>query len=148
MGRNPKPTALKVLNGNPGKRPLNDKEPQPARSLPKSPYGMEYHAKKMWDDITPKLHRLGILTEIDHQMLELMCVHYGLARQAMTEIKKNGIISVGDRGNIIRNPALAVLNTNSQVFRRYATEFGLTPSSRAKLKVAEPDEDKDDYFGY
>ena len=28
-GRYPKPTALRVLQGNPGKRPLNDQEPRP-----------------------------------------------------------------------------------------------------------------------
>lgn len=30
-GRKPKPTALKVLEGNPGKRPLNDHEPIPPK---------------------------------------------------------------------------------------------------------------------
>ncbi len=28
-GRKPIPTKLKILHGNPGKRPLNDKEPEP-----------------------------------------------------------------------------------------------------------------------
>ena len=31
-GRKPKPTALKVLEGNPGKRPLNDREPVPPKA--------------------------------------------------------------------------------------------------------------------
>jgi hypothetical protein len=33
-GRRPKPTHLKVVTGNPGKRKLNDKEPTPAREIP------------------------------------------------------------------------------------------------------------------
>jgi len=37
-GRRPKPTHLKVVTGNPGKRKLNDKEPTPAREIP-SPKG-------------------------------------------------------------------------------------------------------------
>ena len=28
-GRKPKPTRLKVISGNPGKRPINDSEPDP-----------------------------------------------------------------------------------------------------------------------
>jgi len=28
-GRKPKPTALKIIEGNPGKRPLNKNEPKP-----------------------------------------------------------------------------------------------------------------------
>ena len=33
-GRKPKPTALKVLEGNPGKRPLNLYEPSPEGEMP------------------------------------------------------------------------------------------------------------------
>jgi len=33
-GRKPKPTAVKKLEGNPGKRKLNTKEPVPAKGMP------------------------------------------------------------------------------------------------------------------
>ena len=36
-GRKPKPTALKKLEGNPGKRKLNTKEPIPAKGMPNCP---------------------------------------------------------------------------------------------------------------
>ena len=36
-GRKPKPTALKVLEGNPGKRPLNDREPVPPKGRAQMP---------------------------------------------------------------------------------------------------------------
>jgi len=36
-GRRPKPTNLKVLHGNPGKRPLNANEPKPAAEMPSAP---------------------------------------------------------------------------------------------------------------
>ena len=36
-GRKPKPTALKVLEGNPGKRPLNENEPIPPKGSIKCP---------------------------------------------------------------------------------------------------------------
>ena len=32
-GRKPKPTAVKVLEGNPGKRSLNTNEPKPVKKL-------------------------------------------------------------------------------------------------------------------
>ena len=35
-GRKPKPTALKKLEGNPGKRKLNTKEPVPAKGMRKN----------------------------------------------------------------------------------------------------------------
>ena len=36
-GRKPKPTAVKKLEGNPGKRKLNTKEPVPAKGMPDCP---------------------------------------------------------------------------------------------------------------
>mgnify|MGYP006980038133 CR=1 FL=1 len=36
-GRKPKPTAVKKLEGNPGKRKLNKKEPIPAKEMPECP---------------------------------------------------------------------------------------------------------------
>ena len=45
-GRKPKPTALKVLEGNPGKRPLNDREPVPPRAALKCPAWLLPEAKK------------------------------------------------------------------------------------------------------
>lgn len=35
--RKPKPTALKVIEGNPRKRPLNQREPKPVLSIPTCP---------------------------------------------------------------------------------------------------------------
>ena len=48
-GRKPKPTALKMLEGNPGGRPLNTKEPRPEKKAPRCPSWLEDEAKK--DDV-------------------------------------------------------------------------------------------------
>ena len=40
-GRKPTPTALKVLEGNPGKRKLNDNEPRPDKKAPSCPKWLE-----------------------------------------------------------------------------------------------------------
>lgn len=47
-GRKPKPIAIKELEGNPGKRPLNDAEPKPVRKAPPCPKWLEPEAKKEW----------------------------------------------------------------------------------------------------
>ena len=48
-GRKPKPTAVKKLEGNPGKRKLNTKEPVPAKGMPDCPEWLLPEAKKEWE---------------------------------------------------------------------------------------------------
>ena len=45
-GRKPKPAAVKKLEGNPGKRKLNTKEPIPAKGMPACPDWLMPEAKK------------------------------------------------------------------------------------------------------
>lgn len=45
-GRKPKPTALKKLEGNPGKRKLNTKEPIPAKGMLNCPEWLLPEAKR------------------------------------------------------------------------------------------------------
>lgn len=45
-GRKPTPTAIKELEGNPGKRPLNTKEPKPVKKAPSCPKWLEPEAKR------------------------------------------------------------------------------------------------------
>ena len=47
-GRKPKPTALKRLEGNPGKRPLNALEPVPPTVPLQCPRHLLPEAKKEW----------------------------------------------------------------------------------------------------
>ena len=68
-GRKPKPTALKLVTGNPGKRPLNDHEPQPEAAIPEVPAHLSGEAKAEWDRIVIRLHPLGLLTDLDRAAL-------------------------------------------------------------------------------
>ena len=64
-GRKPKPTALKKLEGNPGKRKLNTKEPVPEKGMPDCPKWLLSEAKVEWNRLCKKLSEMGVLTEID-----------------------------------------------------------------------------------
>ena len=77
-GRKPKPTNLKILNGNPGKRPLNKKEPKP-KVTPSGPYcprWPESYAKDEWQRISKELKGLGLLTDIDVTAMAAYCQTY------------------------------------------------------------------------
>ena len=59
--RKPTPTAIKELEGNPGKRPLNTKEPKPEKKAPSCPKWLEPEAKKEWRRLAKQMEQIGIL---------------------------------------------------------------------------------------
>lgn len=137
-GPAPKPTQLKKLAGNPGKRKLNEQEPQPERVVPAKPRGLAKGAQRFWDAHARKLEGLGIFTEVDGPAFAMMAIHYDIAWQAAHEIGKEGITAVDENGAARKHPSLQVLRDNSTLFLRYAAHFGLTPSARSNLKIPEP----------
>ena len=64
-GRKPKPTALKKLEGNPGKRPLTELEPLPPISVLRCPNWLLPEARKEWRRLAPALINMGVLTLAD-----------------------------------------------------------------------------------
>lgn len=64
-GRKPKLTALKKLEGNPGKRQLNVKKPIPGKGIPDCPKWLFPEAKMEWERLCVKLSEMGVLTETD-----------------------------------------------------------------------------------
>jgi len=135
VGRKPKPTAIKILAGNPGKRPLNDREPKPGPADPRVPRGkLPPEGKKLWRVLAEHLVRLGVLTKLDLPALEFLCLHYAVGREAVEMLVRDGIVADGVNGTIKKHPAVSVLSENSRLFKAYAIEFGLTPSSRVRIQ--------------
>lgn len=112
-GRKPKPTALKLLEGTRADR-INRDEP----TLPKGDieppdwlddldgYGIDH-----WNELAPMLSKAGLLTEGDRPALALLCRAYARLRLDPLDDKANDL------------------------YRRMLVEFGLTPSSRSRIKA-------------
>lgn len=81
-GRKPKPTALKILEGNPGKRPLNENEPIPPKGNIKCPTWLLPEAKKEWKRLAPSLEAMGVLTMADLTAFEGYCQAYARWKEA------------------------------------------------------------------
>lgn len=139
----PIPTAIKELRGNPGKRALNDAEPEPdkLKKLPKADEELlgEFGARE-WNRVGPILLKLGLLTEADLQVFEAYCLNVQLMVDARNEIKDKGMLVTGARGKV-RNPAIAAFSAASTAVRGFAAEFGLTPSARSRIKMPASDVD-------
>ncbi len=63
-GRKPKPTAMKKLEGNPGKRKLNTNEPVPARGMPACPDWLLPEAKKEWKCLADLMNQMALIVKV------------------------------------------------------------------------------------
>lgn len=143
-GTRPKATRLKLLSGNPGKRPLNEHEPQPTLppSLPDPPKHLTSDGRKEWFRVGGFLLRMRVLTEADLTALSAYATVYGRWMAAECEIKRKGILvpaAVKSKFRV-QNPMLAVANKAFQQMSQLLGEFGLTPSSRTRI-IASPASD-------
>lgn len=132
MGRRAKPTALKVLAGNPGKRALPKGEPKPTGGLPKKPK-MSKVAGAEWDRLAPMLDKIGLLTQIDLTAFVAYCECFADYRRAQKDIEKYGTVILMDGGLLKKNPAVQMRNDSLRLMRQFMVEFGITPSSRARV---------------
>jgi P27 family predicted phage terminase small subunit len=135
-GRKPKPTELKVLAGDRADR-VNRSEPRPSRSVPACPTHIDADgdAREAWGDIVPKLADLGVLTELDGHALALYCSTYSRWRKACEEVRTGGVTSFTDQGSLKSNPAVSVASQCERFMAAILMEFGLTPSSRSRVKT-------------
>jgi P27 family predicted phage terminase small subunit len=132
-GRKPKPTLFKILDGDRKDR-INPHEPRPAAVPPPPPADLDPKGREAWDRIAPKLAELGVLTEVDGEALALYCKNYAIACRAEGQIKRYGVTV--KEGSVRRpNPAVAIAHRAHQIMTSILTEFGLTPSSRSRVKV-------------
>ena len=132
-GRKPKPTALKKLEGNPGRRPLNRMEPMPPVVQLKRPGHLLPEAKKEWKRLAPVLMDLGLLTAADAVPFEGYCTAYARWLEAQEEINRHGSIYKDNEGKIRPNPFIAIANQQMREIKSFAAEFGLTPSTRSTM---------------
>jgi len=142
-GTRPKPAHLKMLEGNPGKRRIPN-EPRPVcEKVPKAPTFITDLARQEWDRIAPQLYAMGLLTDLDVGPLAAYCQAYGryvaaelaISEAAAADLLTKGLMIKTSNGNAIQNPLVGTANKAARDMVRYASEFGLTPSARARLAL-------------
>ena len=132
-GRKPKPTALKKLEGNPGKRKLNMKEPDPGNRIPDCPLWLLPDAKEEWKRLSEKLNQMGVLTDVDRSAFAAYCQSYARWKEAQDHINSDGATYETENGMQRPNPWVAICNTEQRLMMQAASEFGLTPSARSRI---------------
>jgi P27 family predicted phage terminase small subunit len=138
-GRRPKPSHLKLIAGNPGKRPLNGAEPKPARVIPSPPEHLSPDARVAWGRFAAILDRSGVLTEADAAALEQVAETYAEIVALRQDIAAHGrfqVVETKAGGEMERmRPAYSALMDADRRLKAWLVEFGQTPAARSKVKA-------------
>jgi len=142
-GRKPLPTNVKIFRGNPGRRPLNDNEPQPGRKAPPCPRILVGEERKAWRYLVRELGAMGTLASSDRADMMAYCHFWGVAIDAKQQlIEQRAAISGKDpkviptkSGNFIQNPWLGIANVAMRELVSISSRMGLEPSERSRLKT-------------
>lgn len=140
-GRKPTPTKLRMLRGNPGRRPLNEREPKPrADRMPPCPKHLDRIARSEWRRTGRELRKLGLLTVVDRAAFAAYCQSYSTWIQAQEAIAKHGMLVKAPSGYPMVSPYVSIANQALKQMRAFLAEFGMTPSARSRVQVADPEE--------
>lgn len=145
-GRPPKPTALKVVEGNAGKRAINKQEPDPdyLQDLSAPDWLTRVPgAVQVWDELAPKLRSAKLLTEIDVQALSQLAVSLAHFRLAATKTGENLVkhkLVENDEGETVEagehiNPWLLVQSMSFKQSNALMAQFGMTPAARTRVAI-------------
>jgi P27 family predicted phage terminase small subunit len=137
-----KPNKLKLVEGNPGKRPIKEQPKLEIKNL-KCPIWLNEEAKKEWERVFTLLEKLGLISDIDMTIFAMYCQNYARWKQAETELNEENLKVMGRTGYIV-NPLVKISQTYQTRLKISIEKLGLSPSDRANLDIAMNDDNEDD----
>ena len=147
----PKPAALKLIAGNPGKRALNLSDGvNPPIMIPAPPKHLAKSAVKEWRRITPILEELGLISGLDVAALSLYCQSYGRlvelemafnarvatqveAGEQLHDAVLKTSIGITPSGYQQQSVIVQLIRSHREEVNRYLGHFGLSPAARARV---------------
>lgn len=143
VGRKPKPTALKLVQGTYRPDRANSNEPKPRPAIPPCPKFLQGEARKQYNKLAKKLARIGLMTELDDMALSMLCQAWSEYIEATDQVNKSGLLVKSPNKYPVLNPHLIAANQALKKIRSLLAEFGMTPGSRSRIHAAgsadEPD---------
>lgn len=150
MGNRPKPTRLKLLEGNPGRRKINTLEPVAKSEIPRMPAWLKTFpvAKKEWKRESELLFKMGILSNAESGILAMRCYLASQIQELVLSIQIEGrVITITDfnsKGEEISvtkktNPKCLQLQNIITEYRHHGSLLGLDQVSRTRMKADPPE---------
>ena len=94
-------------------------------------------ARKEWKRLAKELADLGLLTRIDRGQLAAYCQAHALWVEAVQALGRYGAMVKSPNGYPMQSPYVAVANKQVDIMVRIAAEFGMTPSSRTRIRIGD-----------
>lgn len=152
--RGPKPQSnvIKFLRGNPGRRAIDLSEGvQPEVAVPDIPRHLSKEARKEWRRITVELEEVGLISRLDRAALAIYCQTWGrlvLAEMALEaqrrQAEESGLdqvtavfVQTTPTGFMRESALLRIVGKLQQDCDRYLASFGMSPSSRSRVKASD-----------
>jgi len=132
-GPHPKPTALRVLQGDKPYR-INRDEPKPADEGLECP-SSDPATREVWDFVVYHLQKMKLDATVDRDALLCYCEAVVNHREASRQIAEDGIVITNRFGDLVRHPATVVQREAAAVVAKYAHMFGFTPSARSEIRM-------------
>lgn len=141
-GRNRKPSAVKLAEGNRGKRKIHPD--LKAAGRPECPDYFNAGQRLRWDQLVAVLPN-KLLAAADGPILERFIVAWQRFRDCEVMLQKTGMLVQTPTGPK-RNPLLGIQLHCDRVMASAGIELGLSPVARARLARPEHETDFDDAF--
>ncbi len=134
-GRRPKPTCDKKLAGNPGKRPLNEQEPEAVAGLPECPAHLSPEAKAEWGRLGAQLVREQRMALVYKGVLALYCSAWGRWVEAESKLQEGELVVQSPTGYLKQSPYLSISNKAWDQMLKAIAELGISPTSQARVST-------------
>ena len=158
MSKKAIPISVQVAKGNPNRltkseikrRQKNDENLKPNTNNIRPPTWLDTVALEEWERLSEELAELELLTNVDISLLAVYCDAYSRYLQATEALEREGMFveytNKGGATNVVEHPSVKAQIKYSELMRKIATEFGLTPASRAKIAIRQPDNEPKNKF--
>jgi len=156
MGRRgpaPKLNATQIVKGDPGKRARRAAAVEPVVPVADydAPKWLDGEARAEWDRIVAlftEMERSGqrLMTALDVAALAVYCDAFSDYELARKQVAIEGKVLTTEKGYAYTNPWVAIQKTAAEQIKKFAAEFGFTPSARSRMQILPakaPDKKKD-----
>ncbi len=139
-----KPTALKVIQGNPGKKPLPKGEPKPRPVAPNVPEYLGDCGLAKWSELVGGLEYMGVMTEVDGDVLGVYCHAFERWMDAEDHLRAEGKTTFNAAGSPILSPWVTERNQAIADMKKFGQELGIGPAARTRIDVKQQEEKAED----